>query len=515
MGNISTAYQKLQLYCDYNGSYSFISDQGEQQSSLYLTTLALGALISPLMPIHDNVTINRTLTWILSHQQLDGSFDDEGPCFHYQFCSGEYRRESLTALVLYTLTRYNVSQWMPEYIHSQLYNNEQNPIVRAQHYLESHLDTVKPCILTTTLVELALVQCPLVSEQLKQQIYQTVRSRQLTVVPENGSKFLKIVNEHFTMDDQLLVNSLTLSIYGTFGDLQTTSDIARWIVEYIGTHPHYDTVLDGVFLTQAWLQTDCLFRQRFGSNKWSIVVDVTADNGQKQKFKINSYNMDFTQKLHFTLPVNQITYTVSGFGIAAVCISQSFVEKQQQSTNQPIPFQLTNEFLPMPWLNEITTRTCLTYTPTSYNQQLAKDVFNRTVVVEVQLPSGCRLNLRQIGFFLSRVPQAMYFTFNERCNKINFFLNIPSTVYGKPICLDWCLERLSFVTQWAPIQIRAYDYLQPETELVRLVPIQFQPNLLGYSFVDAVQKARPTVEQLVQMQQQHQKRSSILEPIQV
>jgi hypothetical protein len=42
----------------------------------------------------------------------------------------------------------------------------------------------------------------------------------------------------------------------------------------------------------------------------------------------------------------------------------------------------------MPWLNEITTRTCLTYTPTSYNQQLAKDVFNRTVVVEVQLPSG-------------------------------------------------------------------------------------------------------------------------------
>jgi hypothetical protein len=96
----------------------------------------------------------------------------------------------------------------------------------------------------------------------------------------------------------------------------------------------------------------------------------------------------------------------------------------------------------------------------------------------------------------------MYFTFSERCNKINFFLNVPSDVYGKPICFDWCLDRLSFVTQWAPIQVRAYDYLQPETELVRLVPIQFEPNLLGYSFVDAVHKARPTVEQLAQMQQQ-------------
>jgi len=96
----------------------------------------------------------------------------------------------------------------------------------------------------------------------------------------------------------------------------------------------------------------------------------------------------------------------------------------------------------------------------------------------------------------------MYFTFNEPANKINFFLNIPSTVYGKPICLQWCLERLSYVTQWAPIKVRVYDYLQPETQLVRLLPIQFQPNLIGYSFVDAVLKARPSIEQLAQLQQQ-------------
>jgi hypothetical protein len=115
-----------------------------------------------------------------------------------------------------------------------------------------------------------------------------------------------------------------------------------------------------------------------------------------------------------------------------------------------------------------------------------------------------RLNIRQIGFFLSRVPEAMYFTYNERANKISFFLNVPSTVYGKPICLDWCLERLSFVSQWAPIQIRAYDYLEQETQLVRLVPIQLPPNLLGYSFVEAVHKSRPTLEQLSKMQQPQQ-----------
>jgi len=156
----------------------------------------------------------------------------------------------------------------------------------------------------------------------------------------------------------------------------------------------------------------------------------------------------------------------------------------------------------MPWLNEITARTCVAYTPTAQSEESVKDRMNRTVVVEVQLPSGFRLNLRQIGFFLSRVPEAMYFTFSERTNKIHFFLNVPSTVFGKQICLEWCLERLSFVTQWAPIQVRAYDYLRPELQLTRLVPIQFQPNVLGYSFVEAVHKARPTMEQLKQMQQQ-------------
>jgi hypothetical protein len=93
--NITKACQRLQLLNDTDGSYSFISNEGKKHSSLYLTSLAFGAMISPMMPFRDNVTLNRTLNWILSHQQEDGSFDDNGSCFHYRFCSGEFRRESL------------------------------------------------------------------------------------------------------------------------------------------------------------------------------------------------------------------------------------------------------------------------------------------------------------------------------------------------------------------------------------------------------------------------------------
>jgi hypothetical protein len=91
----------------------------------------------------------------------------------------------------------------------------------------------------------------------------------------------------------------------------------------------------------------------------------------------------------------------------------------------------------------------------------------------------------------------MYFTYDPCGNKLIFFLNIPSTVFGKPICLEWALERLSTVVTWSPIQIRVYDYLEQETQLAQLFPIQFQPNVLGYSFIEAVHQARPTLESLV------------------
>jgi hypothetical protein len=111
---------------------------------------------------------------------------------------------------------------------------------------------------------------------------------------------------------------------------------------------------------------------------------------------------------------------------------------------------------------------------------------------------GTRINVRQIGFFLSRIEQVMYFTYDTHCNKLIFFLNVPSTVFGKPICLEWCLERLSTVITWSPIQIRVYDYLDQETQLIQLFPVEFQPKVLGYSYVDAIHKARPSMESLKQ-----------------
>ena len=280
--------------------------------------------------------------------------------------------------------------FLPEFIRRQLWEGEQSPMMRAHRYMESRYDAVRACALTTGLFELVLSQSKLSSPQLREKILTNLRSRQLTVVQEDGSKFYKYNAERVTYDDQLLVNSMMLVTYINYDDLQTASLIARWAVQQFENYPYHDTVLDAIFGTEAWLRLDCLYRRHHSMEKFSVMIDVTADNGEKQQFKVDRHNIDLSQKLRFTLPVNQITYTVSGFGMVGIEIRQVYIEKQQERV-EPSPFQLTNEFAPLEWLSEIKAKTCVTYTPTAKELQKVKETFNRTIVVEFQLPSGKRL----------------------------------------------------------------------------------------------------------------------------
>ena len=93
-----------------------------------------------------------------------------------------------------------------------------------------------------------------------------------------------------------------------------------------------------------------------------------------------------------------------------------------------------------------------------------------------------RINERQLDFSLSNVPEVMHFTYTPLNHTLFIFINVPTTVFGKPICLEWCLERLSTVMKRTQMEVRVYDYLEQERQLVHLFPIELQPTVLGYSF---------------------------------
>lgn len=46
---------------------------------------------------------------------------------------------------------------------------------------------------------------------------------------------------------------------------------------------------------------------------------------------------------------------------------------------------------------------------------------------------------------------------------------------------------------WSPIEVRVSDYLQQDNSLVRLIPIEFQPRLIGYPFIEAMHNVTPAL----------------------
>jgi hypothetical protein len=95
-----------------------------------------------------------------------------------------------------------------------------------------------------------------------------------------------------------------------------------------------------------------------------------------------------------------------------------------------------------------------------------------------------RINERQLGFFLSHVPEVMYFTYSPPNHKLYIYINVSKTVSGISICLEWCLERLSTVMKSASMEVCVYDYLEQERQLVRLFPIELKPPVPEYSFTN-------------------------------
>jgi len=497
--NITANYQTLQLFTDVNGTYGYQFETEKKQSNLFLSTVALGAMLSPLMPFRDNVTINRTLTWILKQQRQDGSFDEMGPCYYQRFCTSEYRRDLMTSLVVYFLSHHSLIPHLPSFVRQQLYGNddEQSPMFRARRYLETRLDQVKNCMLTTTFMELALIKWHKLPTELQQKIRQRIQERQM-VTEEDGSKSVKVDNEaDMTIENRLLLNAFTLSIYAHYDDFKTTWALSRWIVSKLNVHYHMDNLLDAIFMTKAWVHSDCLLRRHMKSTgeKFNIVVDMTAD-GRRQQFRIDETNMDITQTWNLTLPVQQFTYTVSGKGMVGIQIKQVFVDKEQVTPPPTQEISVQQEFKPMSWLSEIKAKTCLTYTPKQQERNGKLTNVNSTVVIEVQLPSGTRVNLRQIGFFAERYSQLVYFYYRHHRHTMVFFVQLPVEQQSKPWCMEWPIERLSTVINQQAVEVRAYDYLKPEICYKKLFNVvdAIQPQLLGYEYVERFLQSRPDIK---------------------
>jgi len=75
--------------------------------------------------------------------------------------------------------------------------------------------------------------------------------RKLIVVPEDNSQHLALDDEKIALPDQLLINSIHVLLYAFIDDLNTASNIGRWIIRKIEENNNDDTIEGTVFDIEA------------------------------------------------------------------------------------------------------------------------------------------------------------------------------------------------------------------------------------------------------------------------
>jgi hypothetical protein len=135
-----------------------------------------------------------------------------------------------------------------------------------KNYLQSHFADVNENILRKTLLEIALIQDLKLSSDLRVNIMEGLLQRKLIAVPEDGSKHVALNDDKIALADQLGINRIHVLLYAFIGDLDTASNIGRWIIRKIEENNNYDTIEGAVFDIEAVLRVDTKGGTRKGAS---------------------------------------------------------------------------------------------------------------------------------------------------------------------------------------------------------------------------------------------------------
>ena len=306
-----TGYQREMTYRRTNGSFSAFG-QSDKEGSLWLTAFVLKCFSEAKDLIYiDETVLNDAKTWILSHQNKDGSFDSVGFVHHQELLGGLQGQTALTAYVTIAL----------------LQAGETTGSAASVRYLETQLNKTDDPY-TVALMTYAL---ELAGSGQKNLAYSKLMK--LAIEDENGL--------HWGADTILPVetgaqpnlrmmpvmpkpqtSTIETTAYAALALIKHNDNLnagraAKWLVSKRNAFGGFGSTQDTVMALQALIQYSSGARADVDLN-----VNVKY-SGKTQTLKINSQNFDILQIVE--LPENtDVIITVNGKGEAIGQIVQRF-----------------------------------------------------------------------------------------------------------------------------------------------------------------------------------------------
>ncbi|KAM7351079.1 uncharacterized protein ACRADG_004064 [Cochliomyia hominivorax] len=422
---IDIGYQQQLSFRHANGGYSVFGESSDSEPSNWLTAYVVRFFIksAKYSPVEIRI-IEADLEYLAKQQMSNGEFPHSG----YLFSPTHQNKYGFTAFVLLT------------FLEDRKYALKYQTIIQEGiQYLTSNVDNIKD-IYALSIVGYALTMAQnnkahLVIDKIKQQ-------SQIS----NGLMWWSSEGARNAANDVEITSYALMALLTTPGD---HTPILKWLIQQRNAKGGFKSTQDTVVGLQALVKFS---ENQKTLNNINMTIKYRAQDREgidsdHNEFKMDSDNALILQQHDLSKSTRNVSFEVTGTGNSLIQVSYqySMIGKEQYRYFhiQPNAKHINSK--------EMDLEVCFTY-------QTPAELSNTTtnmVIMEINLPSGCRSNLESnYGIENNELVQKIEMK-NSDSTIILYFENLLSNIKN---CLNFAVDIISDVIKTKPAAIIVYDY---------------------------------------------------------
>ncbi|XP_030839854.1 CD109 antigen isoform X2 [Strongylocentrotus purpuratus] len=449
-------YQRELTYQHEDGSFSAWGGGSGDDGSTFLTAFVVRSFLQAAPYIYiDPAKMNQAITFLINHQNDNGSFMKSGRIVDQIIDGGISSAETLTAYCAIAMDQVRTSDILSDTTKS----TANTALTNAMNYLVSRYTVIQEDKYAMAIVTyaLALGGSPSTPQFL-------TRLNELQTVEDEGRlKYWTDQDEQTTpASDEFYYRvwrgppsaAIEMTGYGMLAylarnDVVGSIPVAGWLSQQRNSLGGYSSTQDTVIALLAL--TTYAERLTGGDKNMNLAITTTADPAYNQAFSINTQNSIILQQ--FELPVDSGNVTVEGRGIGSFLLSFILHYNMLEVRSSDV-FDVTITILGSD-TNSLELRACGRYTGNGEGTGMS--------IMDIGIPSGFYVEEDPL---LEAIKTHEFATKHEITGKsVVIYLNeIPSMM---ETCINIQARRSNTVAATKPSIVKVYRYYTPEEQSVQ------------------------------------------------
>jgi CD109 antigen len=456
--NIIYGYQNELKYMHPDGSFSAFGSSDPSGSS-WLTAFVVKSFAWAKKYINNSIIedriIRKSIDWLISQQNTDGSFQEPGKVIHKDMQGGVNSKLTISAYITISL------------IEAQYEDSEviQTIIDKGISYLESRLKQSELDIYSLTLITYALnLHNSNLAEfsfnQLKKYASNNIPGQMYWSSKESQPEQSLFASDYHTPSADVEITGYALLVYILRNQSSDALSIAKWLISKSNSLGAYSSTQNTIIALQSLSEFSISLKSR-SNTVLDMAVEISFDNAStnsKQRYTLNEDNSLVLQVIELPNCNSNLTLSANGSGIA---IFQAIMNYNLVKKQIPIDFYLKQEVLvsnSSAKNNEVLPiRTCV-----GYNQfdSEGRPLETGMAIVESGILAGYDVDMNKLIESNRHVDNLKMVELTKENNLAFYFDNIKNQV----TCIEWKLYKTYTVANIQAVPVRVYDYYKPQEE---------------------------------------------------